>query len=156
MTEHPRMRAGNSDRQAAVDRLTTHFTDGRLDAAEFDQRVAAAYASTYLDELQPLFADLPQAPAGRQAWGAGPAYGPPPLAGPGGYRSGRGEWGPRGRPGPPPVFRLALFALLVLVTIWSVGAVTHGFFPFPLIWLVIALMLMARMRHRRHHYHGPR
>ena len=46
MTEQPRMRAGTNDRQAAVDRLTAHFADGRLDAAEFDQRVATAYGIT--------------------------------------------------------------------------------------------------------------
>ena len=142
------MRAGNADRQAAVDRLTTHFADGRLDANEFDQRVATAYGSTYLDELQPLFVDLPQSRPERPSWSSGP----PPLPGPGGdrYRQG-GPWGPRGRRhGPPPQIRLALFMLLVLVLIWSVAAVANGIFPFPLIWLVIALMLVGRMRqHRR-------
>ena len=49
----PRMRAGTADRQAAVDGLARHFTDGRLDADEFDERVATAYGSTYLDELPP-------------------------------------------------------------------------------------------------------
>ena len=148
MTEPPRMRAGNSDRQAAVDRLSAHFADGRLDAAEFDQRVATAYGSTYLDELQPLFVDLPEGRPERPAWDRGPQFGPRSIPGAGGY--GR-------RPGgPPPPIRLALFALFVMVMIWSVAAVSHGFFPFPLIWLVIAMMLIGRLRHRRHHYHGRR
>lgn len=59
MTE-PRMRAGNTDRQAAVDRLTRRFTESRLDAGEFDERVGKAYAATHLDKLPPLFADLPE------------------------------------------------------------------------------------------------
>ncbi len=53
------MRAGDADRQAAVDRLTEHLTAGRLDLTEFDQRIAKAYAATYLDELPELFTDLP-------------------------------------------------------------------------------------------------
>ena len=40
----PRMRAGDTDRQAVVDRLTTHFTEGRLDPNEYDDRVQKAYA----------------------------------------------------------------------------------------------------------------
>ncbi len=150
----PRMRAGDADRQAAVDRLSTHFADGRLDAAEFDQRVASAYGSTYLDELAPLFADLPQGRPERPAW----AYGATPLPGPGGDRSRRGgPWGPYGRgPGPPPPIRLALFVLLILVMIWSVGAVTHGFFPFPLIWFALALLVVGKVRHHRRmrEFHG--
>ncbi len=150
------MRAGNTDRQAAVDRLTAHFTDGRLDAAEFDQRVAAAYGSTYLDELQPLFVDLPQGRPDRPSW----SYDSPSPSGPGGdrYRQ-AGPWGPRGRRyGPPPPIRLALFVLLIFLVISSVSAVSHGFFPFPLIWLVIALLLIARIRHHRRmrEFHGRR
>jgi len=61
----PRMRAGNTDRQGAVDGLTRHFTDGRLDAGEFDERVGMANAATHLDELPALFADLPEDPPRR-------------------------------------------------------------------------------------------
>ena len=45
------MRAGTADRQAAVDGLTRHFTEGRLNPNEFDERVGTAYAAIYLDEL---------------------------------------------------------------------------------------------------------
>jgi len=147
----PRMRAGTTDRQRAVDRLTTHFADGRLDTAEFDQRVATAYGSTYLDELTPLFDDLPSNSPDRPAWASGP-YGhrPPGLPGPGGEGS---EWagpGPRGwRTGPPPPVRVAMFVLLMFLIIGSISAVGHGFFPFPLLWLAIVLLMVGRMRHRR-------
>jgi len=57
----PRMRAGTADRQAAVDGLTRHFTEGRLNPNEFDERVGTASAAIYLDELPELFADLPEA-----------------------------------------------------------------------------------------------
>ena len=93
----PRMRAGTSDRQAAVDGLTRHFTEGRLDPTEFDERVGKAYAATYLDELPTLFADLPEASPRR---GPGAGVGRP---GPDGARSrSRRPGGPvrgRGRPG---------------------------------------------------------
>ena len=146
----PRMRAGTTDRQAAVDRLSTHFADGRLDATEFDQRVATAYSSTYLDELTPLFADLPQARPQHPSWAAGPpgpAWSGPSAGGRGaGRRNGR-------RTGPPPHVRLGLIVLLIFTVIWSIGAVGHGFFPVPLLWLVIVLLMVGRMRHRR--WSGP-
>src|SRR5580765_8108328 len=66
----PRMRAGDTDRQAVVDRLTTHFTEGRLDPNEYDDRVQKAYAAAYLDEFAVLFEDLPEPkqPPGRDDW----------------------------------------------------------------------------------------
>ena len=45
MTEPARIRAGTTDRQAAVDQLSTHFADGRLDAAEFDLHQLVARSS---------------------------------------------------------------------------------------------------------------
>lgn len=146
-----RMRAGTTDRQAAVDRLTTHFADGRLDTAEFDQRVAVAYGSTYLDELTPLFADLPQSRTDRPPWASGPSgHRPPGLPGPGADRSEWAGWGPRGRrSGPPPQVRLVMFLLMMFLIIGSIGAVGHGFFPFPLLWLGIVLLMIGRTRHRR-------
>ena len=70
----PRMRAGTGDWQSAVDGLTRHFTESRLDPREFDERVGQAYAATYLDELLELFADLPEAAPHR---GNGPGAGWP-------------------------------------------------------------------------------
>ena len=90
----PRMRAGTTDRQAAVDLLSRHFTEGRLTAGEFDERVAKAYASTYLDELPELSVDLPaeeprRGPGSRRPGPDGfGQFGPP------------GPWSGPGRPGP--------------------------------------------------------
>ena len=58
---------GDAERQAAVDALTDHFVAGRLDQAEFNQRMEAAMLARTSAELAPLFADLP--PVG----GYGPA-----------------------------------------------------------------------------------
>jgi len=53
------IRAGNADRERVVAQLNAAFAEGRLDVAELDERVAAAYAAKTLGELVPLTADLP-------------------------------------------------------------------------------------------------
>jgi hypothetical protein len=53
------MRASDQDREEAILSLTDAFTDGRLDHAEFETRMSAAQAATYVHDLDPLFADLP-------------------------------------------------------------------------------------------------
>jgi hypothetical protein len=62
--QHVRM--SDAERQAVVDRLAGHFADGRLDHAEFDERVGRAMSATTRADLDGLFADLPEtgAPAG--------------------------------------------------------------------------------------------
>src|SRR3954465_9158446 len=67
---HPRMRAGAKHRPRVVEHLGKHFGEGRLTVEEFDERVVRAHASTYLDELPALTADLPRAPE---------QYRPPPA-----------------------------------------------------------------------------
>ena len=144
----PRIRAGDADRQSAVDRLAQHFTAGRLATDEYDERVGQAYSAVYLDELPTLFADLPSPAVGSRD------------PGPGGYRTGRvapqafwsdiGSW--QGRSGmrrtgpfngpPPRVFlALAVFAVLGMIFM-TISALAHGFFPIPLI--VLAVFLLAR------------
>ncbi|MEO6822235.1 MAG: DUF1707 domain-containing protein [Candidatus Nanopelagicales bacterium] len=54
-----RMRASDQDRQEAIVALGDHHAEGRLDLAEFTARMERAQESTYLEELYPLFADLP-------------------------------------------------------------------------------------------------
>src|SRR4051812_11707118 len=58
----PRMRAGDKDRQQAVEVLGKHFAEGRLTIEEFDERIVRAHASIYLDELPALTAALPGEP----------------------------------------------------------------------------------------------
>jgi hypothetical protein len=53
------LRAGNEDREKVVAQLNTAFAEGRLDVAELDERVAAAYRAKTMGELVPLTADLP-------------------------------------------------------------------------------------------------
>jgi hypothetical protein len=139
------MRAGTTDRQAAVDRLTRHFTDGRLDAGEFDERVGKAYAATHLDELPVLFADLPE---NESHTGYGPGIRRPPGDGAGSFPAAPPWSGPyRTHYHRPPRF---LVAVVLLALLFSICAVTHGFFPFPLIWIGFVLLFVSmRGRHRR-------
>jgi hypothetical protein len=53
------MRVSDRDRQAAADRLRVAHDEGRLDFAEYDERLASAYRAVHFADLEPLFADLP-------------------------------------------------------------------------------------------------
>jgi hypothetical protein len=125
------LRAGNADRERVVAQLNTAFSEGRLDVAELDERVAAAYAAKTLGELVPLTADLPvgqqqarpAAPARRENYAPVPADAPSPAV----------RWAP---------VTGALGLFLVNVVIW--GAISLGtgeliyFWP---IWTAIPLAL---------------
>ena len=73
----PAIRASDRDRDAVVQRLQESFADGRLDDAEFDERMRAALAARTHADLDVLLTDLPAAtPAGAAPAGAkGPAPG---------------------------------------------------------------------------------
>ena len=57
----PRARCSDADRAAAVRTLHDAVGRGLLSLGEGDERVAAAYAARFLDDLPPLTADLPPA-----------------------------------------------------------------------------------------------
>lgn len=53
------MRAADSDRQAAAERLRVSLDEGRLDLHEYDTRLSKAYQSVTYGDLADLFVDLP-------------------------------------------------------------------------------------------------
>lgn len=114
-----RVRASDAERDAAVASLREHLVDGRLDLAEFVTRMEQAQAAVYVDELPPLFGDLPS----RVPQPVGPA----PMR--------------RRRPVPP--WPVAPLVPLVLVVVLMVG-VGH---VFP-IWLPLLVVWFAASRHR--------
>jgi hypothetical protein len=59
MTEQRELRVSDSERQAAAERLRAAHDEGRLDFAEYDNRLAQAYSSVTCADLDRLFADLP-------------------------------------------------------------------------------------------------
>src|SRR6266436_4292124 len=54
------MRVSDAERQAVADRLAEHFSSGRLDQAEFDERVGRAMSAKTSADLNGLFDDLPE------------------------------------------------------------------------------------------------
>ena len=69
----PALRASDADRDRVIELLRAAVADGRLDSAEFDERVDAALAARTFDALAPLTADLIAAP------GSGGALSVPPA-----------------------------------------------------------------------------
>jgi Domain of unknown function (DUF4190)/Domain of unknown function (DUF1707) len=59
----PDLRASDADREATGERLRTAALEGRLDPAELDERMSAAYAARWCSELAALTADVTPAPA---------------------------------------------------------------------------------------------
>jgi Domain of unknown function (DUF1707) len=57
------LRVSDAERQEVADRLAEHFADGRLDQAEFDDRVGRAMNAKTRGDLSGLFTDLPEAGA---------------------------------------------------------------------------------------------
>ena len=54
----PDLRASDADREATVTRLQTAAHEGRLDAEELEERIAAAYGARHLRELRSLTVDV--------------------------------------------------------------------------------------------------
>jgi Domain of unknown function (DUF1707) len=58
----PALRASDADRDRVIELLRAAVADGRLDPAEFDERLDAALAARTIDALAPLTVDLIAAP----------------------------------------------------------------------------------------------
>src|SRR5690349_4526028 len=71
----PSPRASDADRDRVTELLRAAVADGRLDPAEFNERLDAALVARTIDALAPLTADLNAAPGGELAL---PASGPAP------------------------------------------------------------------------------
>ena len=121
------IRVSDAERQAVTDRLAEHFADGRLDQAEFDERVGRATSAKTRADLNGLFDDLPEtgAPTG------------PETGAPAGTETGA----PAGTDRPRRRYRhpVLLIGLVVLV------AVAAGHLVFPLLWIgfLVAIVLLA-------------
>jgi len=122
------LRASDADRQAAISALSDHYTDGRLDSAEFEARMSAASQAVFVHDLAPLFVDLPS----REITATGPwsARSPEPWA-----RPRRGHHRPH------------LLPLAVLLLVVSVAVPHRGPEVWPiLLMLWVAVSLLRRVR----------
>ncbi len=73
-----RMRASDADREATANVLRRHYTEGRLDSQEYDERIERCYTAKTLAELDELFGDLPRVETRKQESGhVRHAYRPP-------------------------------------------------------------------------------
>src|ERR1700689_3301900 len=55
----PLLRASDAERNDVTERLSRHFTDGRLDQSEFKARLDRTMGATTRGDLEGLFDDLP-------------------------------------------------------------------------------------------------
>ena len=134
------IRVSDAERSAVAELLGQHYADGRLDQAEFDDRISRTMAAKTRGDLAGLFDDLPEGgPAG-----AGPA-------GPGGpARPAVPYRGPRRRGG---IARTLLLLLLVFICAnFAWHAFTSLFFIQPLVWafVIVAVILLVNRSARRH------
>ena len=60
MSSDDHLRVSDAERQTVTDRLAEHFAEGRLDQAEFDDRVSRAMNAKTRADLSGLFYDLPE------------------------------------------------------------------------------------------------
>lgn len=128
--ESIRFRASDAEREQVAAALRQAMSEGRLTLAEGEQRLVAAYATTYRDELPSITADLPPAePAGDSA----------------------GESPRRERRSPrrfrPPVGPVTLVA--VAIAVWAIAA---GGPVWPAI--VLGVLALVLVKHRGHHGGG--
>lgn len=136
------LRVSDTERAEVADQLGQHYSDGRLDRAEFDERVSQAMGAKTRADLAGLFDDLPD--LGHDA--AAPAD----SAGNGRRRVGRAR---PARPARPARHRGALFPLFVLIlAVIAVNAIAHALAAW--LWLgffaaiiVIAAVAVSRARH---------
>ena len=134
------IRVSDAERSAVAELLGQHYADGRLDQAEFDERVGRTMAAKTRGDLAGLFDDLPETESGA---GAGGPRGPVQPAAPYPVRRRRG--GGLIRP-------LLLLTLLFICANVAWHALTSWFFFQPFVWAFIvaaAIIVVARLS-RRH------
>ena len=63
MSVQPEVRVGTAEREAAQSELNEHFSQGRLEVAEFEERSSLVAGARTRSDLDTVFHDLPRAPA---------------------------------------------------------------------------------------------
>ena len=141
------IRVSDAERAEVADKLAQHFAEGRLDQAEYDERVGRAMSAKTRADLNGLFDDLPGtgAPTGSDTGQARGSFADKDYAGTPGWRRGRRH----------PILSIAAVVFVLWVAAHIVGGVmTWGFWPWafvPWLWLfgICALVvLLARRRCR--------
>jgi hypothetical protein len=127
------IRVSDAERAEVADRLSKHYGDGRLDQAEFDERVDQAMRAKTQSDLSGLFDDLP-----------GPDE--PEPAGP--QRAAR--LARRRDERPHRHHHALLFVLMVVAAFILARALVQIYIPWLLIGLIAALWLVLGPWHHHH------
>ena len=144
------MRVSDAERAEVADRLGRHFADGRLDQAEFDDRVSRAMAAKTVGDLRGLFDDLPDLPGDIPDDNADDTRASS-FAGPGQAPGMSPTYGCAARRGGP-LRRPVRTALLVVLILAAANIAWHmvGFWVTPLVWLVLIAALIVALSRRGH------
>jgi hypothetical protein len=129
------IRVSDADRNAVAERLAAHYSDGRLDQAEFDERVSRAMSAKTRGDLDGLFDDLPDPePAG--ASGPGGPSGPAVP-----YRVRRHRGGAR------PILLVALVIALAIAIGHTVAAIFVPWFWVAVVFVAIVVVSRSAFTH---------
>jgi Flp pilus assembly protein TadB len=123
----PNLRIGDAERHEIAELLSKHFADGRLDDAEFNERLDKAMSAKTQSDLSGLLVDLP---------GVSAPPAPPER--------------PRHRGA-----HLAVLVLAVLVAMSAIGSLVRPHVPWFLIIVAFVVVAARRRSHRRRRFAGP-
>lgn len=123
----PSLRVGDAERNEVIDALGQHYSAGRLDQAELDERLGRASSAKTGADLSGILTDLP------------------PLASPPSPAPAR-PWRTAG-------WVAVALVLVVLAVPWRVGP-WGWWFPHPPILLVGVVLLAVWIRTRRRRWHA--
>ena len=143
---NPQMRISDADRAQVADRLSAHYSDGRLDQAEFNERLDRAMNAKTQADLNGLFADLPATEEPGKAVKA----------------ASQPDRRPRNRR---PVHRIIGLILIAIVAIFAARALMWPFFGFfgffghvlfvPVPWILIAIVAFVCWRYATRNRRRP-
>ena len=120
----PHLRAADADRAAVADQLGDQMSAGRLTVAEYDERLARAYAARTYGELEALTADLPRPAARPAAAAAAP-------------RATHGACGWSGGPSREAAWRNWVVTAVIVLTVWIATSIASSELQYPWpIWVI--------------------
>jgi hypothetical protein len=139
---NPQLRISDAERTEVADRLSRHYSDGRLDQAEFNERLDRAMKAKTQADLNGLFTDLPPIDEPGKAVKAMPTADRRPQA-------------------RRPLHRILGLILIVVVTVIVARALMWPFFGFfgffghvlfvPVPWILIAIAAFLAWRYATRH-----
>ena len=142
----PQMRISDAERAEVADRLSKHYSDGRLDQAEFNERLDRAMNAKTQADLNGLFADVPPTDEPERAVKA----------------ARQPDRRPKDRR---PVSRIIGLILIAVVAVFVARALmwpSFGFFGFfghvlfvPVPWILVAVAAFVCWRYATRHRRRP-